>query len=56
MPLFESAGRKFSFGDYKGKTVFSRVEREPDEPNSLLVYDAIGARKRDDGQVTSALD
>jgi hypothetical protein len=27
--LFESAGRKFSSGYYKGKTVFSRVEREP---------------------------
>jgi hypothetical protein len=29
MSLFESAGRKFSSGDCKGATVFSRVQREP---------------------------
>lgn len=29
---------------------------ERDEPNSLLIYAAIGARKRDNGRLTSALD
>ena len=32
---FESAGRKFSSGDYKGVTVFARIQREPDYPPAL---------------------
>ena len=32
MPLFESAGSKFSSGDYKGMTAFAHLPRKPDYP------------------------